>query len=89
MFSKDDRFYADWRDKSGKRLRKSFTTARAALQYEAEQKELANPKPQARGQRWPKSSAPRGSVRKPAPVITRRKSQKPSSPKLVPFRPRG
>ena len=47
MFEKQGRFYADWRDKSGQRLRKSFTSKRAALQFEAEQKELAHPKSKA------------------------------------------
>jgi hypothetical protein len=44
MFAKDGKYYADWRDRSGKRLRLSFTSKRAALQHEAEQKELAHPK---------------------------------------------
>ena len=32
MFEKQGKHYADWRDKSGKRLRKSFTSKAAALQ---------------------------------------------------------
>lgn len=59
MFEKSGKFYADWRDASGKRLRKSFTSRRAALQFEAEQKELAHPKQKARGQQSPHYSAPR------------------------------
>jgi hypothetical protein len=39
MFEKQGRFYADWRDTSGKRIRKSFGSKRAALQYEQQQKE--------------------------------------------------
>jgi hypothetical protein len=86
MFEKSGKYYADWRDRNGKRLRKSFRTPRAALQYEAEQKELTHPKPRAHGQHSPKSFAPHGSARKPAPATTRRKQPKPSSPKLVQFR---
>ena len=36
MFEKSGKYYADWRDRNGKRLRKSFRTPRAALQYEIE-----------------------------------------------------
>jgi periplasmic divalent cation tolerance protein len=39
MFEKNGKFYADWRDKKGVRLRKSFLSKRAALLYEAEQKQ--------------------------------------------------
>ena len=58
MFTKEGKYYADWRDKDGHRTRKSFTSKRAALQFEAEQKELAHPKRRARGTYCPKSSAP-------------------------------
>jgi len=58
MFEKAERYYADWRDTNGTRLRKSFTSKRAALQFEAEQKELAHPKIPAREQHWPRFSAP-------------------------------
>lgn len=58
MFEKSGKYYADWRDKSGRRLRKSFTSKAAALQFEADQKELAHPKTAARGQQSPRSSAP-------------------------------
>ena len=53
MYQKGPKFYADWRDASGKRLRKSFTSKRAALHFEAEQKELAHPKQTAKGRRRP------------------------------------
>ncbi len=53
MFEKGHKFYADWRDATGKRLRKSFTSRRAALAYEAEQKELAHPKHPAKGKTQP------------------------------------
>jgi len=56
MFEKAGKYYADWRDNGGKRLRKSFVTKRAALQFEAEQKERANPKQQARGRTSPNYS---------------------------------
>ena len=38
MYIKNNKFFADWRDESGRRLRKSFTTARAAITYEAAQR---------------------------------------------------
>lgn len=57
MFEKNKKFYADWRDRSGKRLRKSFTSKRAALMFEAEQRELAHPKQNARGQALRQSSS--------------------------------
>jgi hypothetical protein len=37
MFQKQGKFYADWRDASGQRLRKSFTSRSAALQFESGQ----------------------------------------------------
>jgi periplasmic divalent cation tolerance protein len=40
MFEKGNKFYADWRDKLGKRKRKSFISKRAALVFEAEQKQI-------------------------------------------------
>jgi hypothetical protein len=49
MFEKAGKFYADWRDRKGARKRKSFKSSRAALTFEAEQKELAHPKSPARG----------------------------------------
>jgi hypothetical protein len=48
MFIKNNKFFADWRDASGRRLRKSFSTAKAALAYEAGQR-LQNPKQMAGG----------------------------------------
>jgi hypothetical protein len=59
MFEKDGKFYADWRDKRGNRKRKSFTSKRAALRHEEEQKELAHPKKKARGRISPNSYVPR------------------------------
>jgi len=61
MFEKAGKYYADWRDKDGHRIRKTFTSRRAALQFEAEQKELAHPKQRARGQQSPPSYAPKQS----------------------------
>ncbi|WP_348263201.1 hypothetical protein P8935_01275 [Telmatobacter sp. DSM 110680] len=58
MFEKSGRFFADWRDQRGQRKRKSFHTERAALTFEAEQKELAHPKTMARGKRSPASYSP-------------------------------
>ncbi|MDR3750776.1 MAG: divalent-cation tolerance protein CutA [Terracidiphilus sp.] len=42
MFEKNGKFYADWRNGKGSRLRKSFTSKRAALVFEAEQKQLSH-----------------------------------------------
>jgi len=56
MFEKQGKFYADWRDRTGIRKRKAFTTGRAALRHEAEQKEAAHPNAEARKTRWQKSS---------------------------------
>ena len=58
MFSKGSMFYADWRDASGKRMRKAFKSKRAALQFESEQKELAHPKTPARPTQSPRFCAP-------------------------------
>jgi len=60
MYEKGGKFFADWRDTNGNgnRKRKSFTSPRAALKFEAEQKELARPKPRGRGTHLPKFSAP-------------------------------
>jgi len=40
MYEKAGKYYADWRDRSGKRKRKSFASRRAALTFEEEQKEI-------------------------------------------------
>lgn len=58
MFEKNGKFFADWRDRDGRRKRKSFTSQRAALRYEAEQRELAQAKRRGRGTHLPKYSAP-------------------------------
>jgi len=34
LYKKNGKFFADWRDHTGHRHRKSFTTARAAQKYE-------------------------------------------------------
>lgn len=83
MFEKSGKFYADWRDKSGKRLRKSFKSARAALQHEAAQKELAHPKPKAQGKQSPKSSAPDTLGGRSPHTLARRPTR--SSPSPVPL----
>ena len=44
MFEKGNSYYADWRDRSGKRKRKSFETAEQAEAYEQAQKVVASPK---------------------------------------------
>src|SRR5579862_5473610 len=53
MYQKGQKYFADWRDSDGRRLRKSFTSKRAALTFEAEQKELAHPKHPAKGKTVP------------------------------------
>jgi hypothetical protein len=78
MFEKQGKFYADWRDRKGARKRKSFTSARAALRFEEEQKELAHPKPKARANQSPKFSAPK-SKGKTRAIETKPQSVKHSS----------
>lgn len=59
MYEKAGKFYADWRDRTGARKRRSFKSERAALRFEAEQKELAHPKKKALGRPLPAYSAPK------------------------------
>jgi hypothetical protein len=44
MYQKDNRFYADWRDRRGNRRRKAFLTAADASEYEERQKVAVRPK---------------------------------------------
>jgi len=81
MFEKGSKYYADWRDSSGTRKRKAFTSKRAALQFEAEQKELAHPKLKARVKLWPRCSVP-GTSRCLADTKSST-SPRPSSPSLA------
>jgi len=76
MFEKDGKFYADWRDRTGKRLRKSFNSKRAALQFEAQQKELAHPKTKALGRLSRTFSAPRTLTMAPIAVPRGSSSQR-------------
>lgn len=84
MFEKNGKYYADWRDRRGKRLRKSFTSKRAALLFEAEQRELAHPKTNARGRllRPSSSRASRDAITASTP-----KQRGQSSPPLDQSRP--
>lgn len=75
MYEKSGKFYADWRDRTGARKRRSFKSARAALQFEAEQKEIAHPKRRAKGQLSPTSFSL-------SSLGTRRTSQTNGLPKL-------
>ena len=58
MFEKNGKYFADWRDKSGRRMRRSFQSKRAALEFEAEQKARAHPKKKASRQALPHSCSP-------------------------------
>ena len=80
MFEKQGKFYADWRDRKGKRTRKSFTSEKAALWFEAEMKEAAHPKQKARGKVSPIFSAP-----KPGPAHTQQQRSRhcATSPKVL------
>jgi hypothetical protein len=93
MFEKQGKFYADWRDKAGRRKRKSFTSPRAALRHEADQKEAAHPKQSGAVRLWPRSSSPStvtsatviaiGGRRGPSsakPVRSRRANSQPATP---------
>ncbi|MDR3737591.1 MAG: hypothetical protein P4L40_01090 [Terracidiphilus sp.] len=79
MFEKQGKYYADWRDKSGRRLRKSFTSKRAALQHEAEMRERHHPKRKALGHRLPQYSAPSSNIGKNAATVLQFKRQNVSS----------
>lgn len=58
MFEKDNRFYADWRDRKGVRRRKAFTTADAAQLHEETEKNKARPKKRGAEPQSLPSSAP-------------------------------
>ncbi|HEV2487570.1 MAG TPA: hypothetical protein VGT08_18755 [Terracidiphilus sp.] len=79
MFEKSGKYYADWRDQSGRRLRKSFTTARAALTHEAQQREDAHPKKRALGRPSPKFSTPRSRAAKQITTVRAASSLKPEA----------
>jgi hypothetical protein len=81
MYEKNGKYFADWRDRAGKRLRKSFNSPRAALQFEQQQRELAHPKLKALGQRLPIYSAPVTLGSRPATASG--KCRKRSSRKLL------
>ncbi len=87
MYEKNGCYFADWRDRNGARKRKSFTSKRAALQFEQEQKELAHPKRQARAATLPRYSAPGGSGRT-RPTAAKPQSPARSSLQLVTKRPK-
>ena len=63
MYIKGNKFYADWTDAEGHRRRKSFTTAKAALSYQAEQR---NAVPRRAGRQSRQSSSPSQSATKKA-----------------------
>ncbi len=87
MFEKQGKFYADWRDRKGVRKRKSFTSARAAIRFEEEQKELAHPKPKAQGRRSPRFSVP-DTKSTPGHQRTKPSPRKPSSRRPAASRPK-
>ncbi len=80
MFEKSGKFYADWRDRTGARKRKSFASARAALRHEQEQKDAAHPNAPARRNRWQKSSAPGTSHSRTAIANTKQQSSSSRQP---------
>jgi hypothetical protein len=61
MFEKAGKFYADWRDKAGKRKRKSFNSAKAALVHEADMRSIAHPKQKTLGRPSPRYLASKSS----------------------------
>lgn len=77
MFQKGNLFFADWRNRKGQRLRKSFSNSADALDYEQAQKAAAHPKAKRAAPPSPASS-PRSSTK---PRGTRAASQRRSSPK--------
>ena len=78
MFEKQGKFYADWRDRTGRRKRKSFDTAKAALRFEEEQKEIARPRLRLVGRTSRDYSTRQPINRSPAQPV---RSQSSSSPK--------
>jgi hypothetical protein len=86
MFEKAGKFYADWRDRSGKRMRRSFKSQRAALQYEAEQKALAHPKHKAQGTPSPRYSAPKFQIGSGGAQTTQKRQSSSSKPLAKPAR---
>lgn len=74
MFEKSGKFYADWRDRAGRRVRKAFTSERAALKHEAEQKTLARPHGLATGQRSQPYSSPGPVIRTVAAPNTKQQN---------------
>jgi hypothetical protein len=81
MFQKDGKWYADWRDKDGRRLRKSFASKRAAMQHEEDMRAIAHPKKKTLGNRSPQSLAPkssggRSSGPRPLSLLERNSSQR-------------
>lgn len=78
MFEKNGKYFADWRDRKGRRLRKSFNSERAALLHEAAMKEAAHPKPKARGKQSPAFSA-RSTSKAARQTQTKLSSSRPSS----------
>jgi len=89
MFEKQGKFYADWRDVQGKRLRKSFTSKRAAMQFESDQKGIAHPKSKAQSQTSPNYFARRSSGQETVRAATSIKQRGFSSLKLVASRRKG
>lgn len=81
MFEKQGKYYADWRDRRGRRHRKSFGSKRAALKFEEEQREIEHPKIRAAEKPWQKSSSPYFRGKRPAAVTGKLPSE--SSLKLV------
>jgi hypothetical protein len=78
MFEKSGKFYADWRERDGSRVRKSFTSKRAALAHENEMKALAHPKRRARGLQSPKDFAPK--LQRPRLAVIRQTSNRLAKP---------
>ncbi len=78
MFQKGEAYFADWRDRKGKRKRKSFETPESAIAYEDAQKAVARPKPNraavSRSLRPSLVSSPR-----PSKTVMQHGPQKPSS----------
>jgi hypothetical protein len=66
MFTKHNRFYADWRDRRGVRKRKAFLTAADATRFEMEQQAKAHPK---------KQDTERASKRSSVPMVQRGESK--------------
>ena len=77
MFEKNGHYFADWRNRRGKRQRKSFTSEADAIRYEQEQRAIAHPKIKGKARPSRRSFAPtspKRSIRRHTPAASPQRS---------------